>query len=91
MKLIPRPVEYAVKQGTVGWSSATEVVGDFPQTIQQAKQLLSQKKAGKASRLNFTKDTRFASEGYAIKSSPEGIQVLASTETGAFYALMSLE
>ena len=90
MKLIPRPVEYAVKQGMVGWSSATAVVGDFPQTIEQAKQLLAGKKAGKESRLNFTKDMRLAPEGYAIKSSPEGIQVLASTEAGAFYALMSL-
>lgn len=90
MKLIPRPVEYAVKQGTVGWSSATAIVGDFPQTIEQAKQLLAGKKAGKESRLNFTKDMRLAPEGYAIKSSPEGIQVLASTEAGAFYALMSL-
>ena len=63
MKLIPRPVEYAVKQGMVGWSSATAVVGDFPQTIEQAKQLLAGKKAGKESRLNFTKDMRLAPEG----------------------------
>ena len=91
MKLIPRPIEYAEKAGTVGWSSSTVVVGDFPQTIRQAKELLAKKPAGKESRLNFTKDMRLAPEGYAIKSIPEGIQVLASTEAGAFYALMSLE
>ena len=91
MKLIPRPVEYAVKEGRVGWNSLTQVTGDFPETSALAKELLAKKAAGRESRLHFTSDSRFAPEGYAIKSDKNVIQVLASSEAGAFYALMSLE
>lgn len=91
MNIIPKPQKAQLLQGKTAYNRNTEVKGDFEDSIEYAKQLLADKKDGEKSILVMEKRAGIAEEGYVIDVEKSKINVFASTEKGAFYALMTLE
>lgn len=90
MNIIPKPLSVKELSGTIPFGSTTVVSGNLPAAIAKAKELLSTITSNKASKLIFLLDDKITSEGYKIACAGDTITVTASTEKGAYYALMTL-
>ncbi len=93
MNVIPKPLHYVVKEHAIKLGKATKISGDFTDTERFAKEFLSRFEGGQGTTLKFVKDGYVADEGYVISTdkSNDGITVSASSEAGAYYALMTIQ
>ena len=91
MNIIPRPLKAEELGGVVAFSVATEVSGEFADTVELAKAYLSDKMGDNANKLTFVQDNSLAEEEYKIACNDGNIEVVAGDEPGAFYALETLK
>lgn len=92
MNIIPKPLHYVVKEHAIQLGKATKISGDFADAVKFAKEFCSLFEGGEGTVLKFVKDGYIAEEGYVISSdkAQESVTVSASTEAGAYYALMTI-
>ena len=93
MNIIPRPLHYVIKEHAIKLGKSTKITGDFADAVKFAKEFFASFEGGKGTSVKFVKDEYVAEEGYVISTdkSEESVTVSASTEAGAYYALMTIE
>ena len=93
MNIIPRPLHYVIKEHAIKLGKSTKITGDFAGAVKFAKEFFASFEGGQGTSLKFVKDEYVAEEGYVISTdkAEESVTVSASTEAGAYYALMTIE
>ena len=91
MNIIPKPNKISLLSGRTPYGADTVVAGAFPKAQATAKELLAGKKGCGASTLTFREQPELDTEGYTLVAEGGDVVVGASTEQGAYYALMTLE
>lgn len=91
MKIIPQPEQAVLYPGELTWNRNITVTGEFPVTRALVEQSVAKAADGKAWPITFLRDESLAKEAYHLEIITDGIRVTASTETGAFYAWMTME
>lgn len=90
IKIIPAPESVIEKEGNVAFGKHMKISGEFGETLKFATHAVAETEGGEGCDMTFIKDGDVASEGYRIVAENGKIRVFASTENGAFYALMTL-
>ncbi len=91
MNIIPMPKSATLKDAKIRLGKNTVIEGDFSKTSELLKEYLNKFECGENTKINFVKNTNIAEEGYEIKSEKDGIVISASTDKGAFYAIVTLK
>ncbi len=91
MNIIPMPKSATLKDAKIRLGKNTVIEGDFSKTSELLKEYLNKFECGENTKVNFVKNTNIAEEGYEIKSEKDGIVISASTDKGAFYAIVTLK
>lgn len=91
--IIPKPQRYDALDGTYVVTSETEVLctPEFMKAGRYISNFLKTKKGASDGSIKFSKDDKIPSEGYKLKITPEGINIFASDENGAFYGAVTLK
>lgn len=90
LNIIPVPLKAEEKEGFAPFGGKLKIYGEFSDTVKFAEKILINAKGGEGCELVFEKNTDAAEEGYFLKVEEKTIKVKASSEKGAFYALMTL-
>ena len=90
LNIIPVPLKAEEKEGFAPFGGKLKIYGEFSDTVKFAEKILINAKGGEGCELVFEKNTDATEEGYFLKVEEKTIKVKASSEKGAFYALMTL-
>lgn len=95
ISVIPKPLKTTEGKGVFKYDFATKIGGNFEKTKFQLAKIFS-KSGVEASvvsgggNINFALDENLDKEGYVLVVREDGIEIKASTEAGAFYAVQTL-
>lgn len=93
MNVIPKPLHYVVKDHAIQLGKKTKITGEFASAAKFAREFLDGFDGGDGTQIKFVKDELLPQEGYVVSSDKNDacISISASTEAGAYYALMTIE
>ena len=91
MNIIPLPTKIQEKSGRVAIGKDSEITGAFEDTKALFKEFLADKDGGENCKITFLSDGSLQDEEYLIACKRDEVIIRAKTETGAFYALMTVK
>ena len=95
INIIPKPVELVKKHGKFLLNNSCVISGKFIDTQKYLNDLLEEYLGFKLSvdrlgNIKFNKNKEFKDEEYELTITPHQIKIVASSDTGAFYAIQTL-
>ncbi|MDE6361892.1 MAG: beta-N-acetylhexosaminidase [Clostridia bacterium] len=91
MNIIPLPIKVSKMSGSIALGKDSAVTGAFDKTKSLLKEFLSNKEGGANCNVLFSIDEKLQDEAYSIECRENKVVISANSESGAFYAFMTLK